>query len=61
MGHVLLQQQRQHKTAGETANFTRRTATNGLFAEHKNDGISLITGFVVITHGVKGKGDIHIC
>lgn len=23
--------------------------------------ISLITGFVVITHGVKGKGDIHIC
>lgn len=29
--------------------------------EHKNDGISLITGFVAITRGVKGKGDIHIC
>lgn len=29
--------------------------------EHKNDGIILIAGFLVITHGVKGKGDIHIC
>lgn len=46
---------------GETANFTMSTATNRILARtHNSNGISLITGLVVVTHGVKGGGDIHM-